>query len=400
MSTANQTSTPSSTFLSIFDAALEEYKNKTGQDLRTHSFANQLDSCHSADAILAIFQNQVDALNQARKKCQALMKCLNAIVPVLLVFSNILGEGVSLTFSPAKVIFSGFSVLLQAAKDAVASHDVLGEIFERIQAFLTRVKIYSGIELNAEMMETLGNIMAEVLCILTLSTKVIKQRFLKKFLNKLAGRKEIENALQRLDKLTQEETCVMAATTLQVADTINRYQSQEKLRNWLSPPDPSVNHSIARSRHHKGTATWFLDNISFNEWKSSGPLVWIQGKPGSGKSILCSSIIENIKYTCNDGLGSICYFYFDYKDTSKRDVHGFVSSLLVQLCDQSHHFWNVLSRLFNTHNNGREQPTEEKLIKCLKDMLDLEERLPMYIIVDAVDECPNSPLLHHRARRS
>ena len=93
------------------------------------------------------------------------------------------------------MIFSGISVLLhvsvfldhsscilvttyQAAKDAAASHDVLSEIFERIQVFLTRVKIYSGIELAAEITEMLGKIMAEVLCILTLSAKEIKQGLL------------------------------------------------------------------------------------------------------------------------------------------------------------------------------------------------------------------------------
>jgi hypothetical protein len=96
MSTTNQIAIPSSTFLSIFDAALEEYKNGTSQDLRTHPFANQITSCDSADDILAIFQNQVDALNQAKKKCQTLMKCLNAIVPIFLVFSGVVSEGVGL----------------------------------------------------------------------------------------------------------------------------------------------------------------------------------------------------------------------------------------------------------------------------------------------------------------
>jgi hypothetical protein len=96
MSEANQTTIRSSTFLSIFNAALEEYKNKTGQDLRTHPFANQIASCDSADAILAIFQNHVDAFNRATKKCQTLMKCLNTIVPILLVFSGTVSDSVSL----------------------------------------------------------------------------------------------------------------------------------------------------------------------------------------------------------------------------------------------------------------------------------------------------------------
>jgi hypothetical protein len=76
-----------------------------------------------------------------------------------------------------------FVTAYQAAKAAAGSHDVLCEIFERIQAFLTRVKICSGIELTKEMTEMLGKIMAEVLCILTLSTKEIKQGLLSECLH-------------------------------------------------------------------------------------------------------------------------------------------------------------------------------------------------------------------------
>jgi NACHT domain len=104
-----------------------------------------------------------------------------------------------------------------------------------------------------------------------------------------------------------------------------------------------------------------------------------------------SSIIENVKDTCKDRLGSMCFFYFDFKDTLKRDVRGFVSSLLVQLSDQSPHFCDILYQLYTKHRDGAEQPSEEKLIQCLKAMLGADGQPPIYIIVDAVDECPNTP---------
>ena len=52
---------------------------------------------------------------------------------------------------------------------------------------------------------------------------------------------------------------------------------REKLKNWLSPPDPSTNHNIARKAHHEGTASWFFQGSIFKQWKSS-PLLWIHGK--------------------------------------------------------------------------------------------------------------------------
>ncbi|KAH9980861.1 hypothetical protein BGW80DRAFT_1266760 [Lactifluus volemus] len=49
------------------------------------------------------------------------MKCLNAIVPIFLVFSGVVSEGVGLTFSPAKVIFSGIGVLLQVMSSLITN---------------------------------------------------------------------------------------------------------------------------------------------------------------------------------------------------------------------------------------------------------------------------------------
>ena len=48
-------------------------------------------------------------------------------------------------------------------------------LFERIQFFLQRLEIYTGIELTTEMRELLGKIMAQILSILAISTKEMKE---------------------------------------------------------------------------------------------------------------------------------------------------------------------------------------------------------------------------------
>jgi hypothetical protein len=55
-------------------------------------------------------------------------------------------------------------------------------------------------------------------------------------------------------------------------------QLRESCRKWLSPPDPSTNHNIACGAHLKGTATWFLQDSTFQKWQSSSSLLWIHGK--------------------------------------------------------------------------------------------------------------------------
>ncbi len=51
-----------------------------------------------------------------------------------------------------------------------------------------------------------------------------------------------------------------------------------KLKGWLSPPDPSTNYNIGLRDLHEETATWFLEGHMFQEWHSTGSLLWIHGK--------------------------------------------------------------------------------------------------------------------------
>ena len=90
------------------------------------------------------------------------------------------------------------------------------------------------------------------------------------------------------------------------------------------------------------------------------------------------------------GLASVVFFYFDFRDSSKQDVRGALSSLLAQLSAQSDAYCGVLERLYSEHDSGSKEPSEDMLKECLKSMLTLEHQGPMFIILDAIDECPNS----------
>ncbi len=63
----------------------------------------------------------------------------------------------------------------QAAKDVRASQDTLIDIFERIENFFRRLETYTEVPLTPEMMDIIMKIMVEVLCILAIATKEIKQ---------------------------------------------------------------------------------------------------------------------------------------------------------------------------------------------------------------------------------
>ena len=86
----------------------------------------------------------------------------------------------------------------------------------------------------------------------------------------------------------------------------------------------------------------------------------------------------------------MAYFYFDFRDINKQNRRDLLPSLLTQLSDQSHRHCDILNDLYLKHGSGARKPSEDGLIQCLKDMITLPDQPPVYLIVDALDECPDT----------
>ena len=98
----------------------------------------------------------------------------------------------------------------------------IADLFERIKRFFTRLGIYVGLRPTQEMTKTIVDVMVHVLYVLALLTEEIKQGKISKlallishlfrlifpserFLKKLIGRSDIEDALQRFENLEEAE---------------------------------------------------------------------------------------------------------------------------------------------------------------------------------------------------
>ncbi|KAH9011708.1 hypothetical protein EDB83DRAFT_2579583 [Lactarius deliciosus] len=290
-----------------------------------------------------------------------------------------------------------------AAKEVEASQDIIINIFERIKNFFRQLEVYTKVPPTPAMADMMVKIMVEVLDILGMATKEMKQSRARKFLKKVAGISKLEDGLKKLDKMTNEEAQMVNAEVLKVAHDIKKkvegvdenikvvdekvqtiindgkevateaklvmqttshnvgdikgVQLLKSLREWQSPLDLSTNHVIASDRQHEGTSEWFCKGITFEEWKMTGSLLWVHGKPSSGKSILCSAIINDIEMPHKAGLASMAYFYFDFQDVTKQSHRDLLCSLLIQLSDCSDQFCDILSRLYEVYGKGTHQPS-------------------------------------------
>jgi archaellum biogenesis ATPase FlaH len=100
-----------------------------------------------------------------------------------------------------------------------------------------------------------------------------------------------------------------------------------------------------------------------------------------------STIIKDINDTEPGHFG---FFFFDFMDPGKSNARSLLSSLIVQLSDQSNDLFNDPLRLYSSHRNNSQPPSVDALTQCLEDMLRvaLAHEVPVYLIIDALDECP------------
>ena len=127
----------------------------------------------------------------------------------------------------------------QAVKNVSTSYDALVDLFASFENFLSRLGIYTGVPPTQALTTVLVKIIVELLSTLALATKQVSQGRLskfvldgmtfyscdtEKFIKKLRGENDIEATLQRLDRLTLDETRATAAQTLEVVYGLVRHQ--------------------------------------------------------------------------------------------------------------------------------------------------------------------------------
>jgi len=167
------------------------------------------------------------------------------------------------------------------------------------------------------------------------------------------------------------------------------YEINERIFHWLAAPDQSSNHYVIREKSQEGTGKWLVQSTEFQRWQEQEcSFVWLHGIPGSGKTVLCSTIIEYLKDTQFETtpLATFAYFYFDFgKEESGDQTPGKVlSSLVTQLLRQSNDFPASLWRQPWDCDYGQQHPHVYDLLVILKDLI--SEFGQCYIVIDGLDE--------------
>ncbi|KAJ7195911.1 ankyrin repeat-containing domain protein [Mycena pura] len=168
----------------------------------------------------------------------------------------------------------------------------------------------------------------------------------------------------------------------------SRERDRSQLLEWLQPPNPPL-HGSPTELACPGTGKWFLESDVYVRWRTSAPsLLWCRGKPGVGKSILSSIVLQDI---CKNISASVVVHYFcDFAAGKQQTATLILQSLVRQMLVHGND--GHISVLKRCRERLSTPPSLKDLFQALIEMCKLQRAGP-YIVLDALDELEDRKVL-------
>ncbi|KAL2808471.1 hypothetical protein BJX63DRAFT_439377 [Aspergillus granulosus] len=183
----------------------------------------------------------------------------------------------------------------------------------------------------------------------------------------------------------EEEAC-----KLQLQEDERKQMRYLEVADWIAGAETETKHNeICHDlKSYPGSGTWILDNAKVKDWLSpdsdqlASSILWIHGRPGTGKTYLASVLIEQCQ---KDQDAVTCYFYCDEAEL-KTSAIAVLRGLLLQLVDQPRELVPYCQSKWKSSRIS----TLTDLSVAIALMETFCERIPrMYMVIDGLDECEN-----------
>ena len=142
-----------------------------------------------------------------------------------------------------------------------------------------------------------------------------------------------------------------------------------------------------------GSCEWFLDEpvlADFMQDPQRSHLLWCTGRPGSGKSVFASSVVNHLRE--NDA--KCAFHFFRFGNEAHNSLSSFLFSVAYQFAELIPQYRTRLKQMFDQGLSLQKSAPRliwQKLF--LSSLLKMDLAAPLYLVVDGLDECDASSLL-------
>jgi len=178
-----------------------------------------------------------------------------------------------------------------------------------------------------------------------------------------------------------------ADTWMSQQDAQRRQDERQSILDWITDLDYTPQYNDFLDRRQVGTGKWLLDSERYATWVAAeNPTLFCRGIPGSGKTILTATVIEDLNQRfAADQSVSVAYIYFNFRRQFEHQPRELLGCLLKQLASQQPAIPFALQALYEKHQGNRTKPDIHEIMDTLTSVARIYSRV--FLVVDALDEC-------------
>ncbi|KAJ7755758.1 hypothetical protein B0H14DRAFT_2978102 [Mycena olivaceomarginata] len=170
----------------------------------------------------------------------------------------------------------------------------------------------------------------------------------------------------------------------------NAEEERAKLINWVSPINFYQRQSDILGVRQPNTGGWILEDVRFKNWEAfDGTILWCEGIPGAGKTILASIVVDYLESKNGGGKSAVACLYLTHKELQTQTLENLLAGLWRQLVPETPSAWYSVQQLYKDHLKRGTRPLLVKIYELLCSAV--AQWSKVYLVVDALDEYPDDP---------
>ncbi|EHK48808.1 hypothetical protein TRIATDRAFT_10225, partial [Trichoderma atroviride IMI 206040] len=168
-------------------------------------------------------------------------------------------------------------------------------------------------------------------------------------------------------------------------------EDQQCLRDLFitDPRDDKTRIEETKGGLFEDSYRWILENPTYQEWHKGDQnrLLWLSGDPGKGKTMLLCGIIQELMQQPDTPL--VTFFFCQATILSNNDYVSVLRGLIWLLADQQPFLISYIRKPYDNTGKALFDGANAwyKLSQIFNNMLCDNNLPPVYIIIDALDEC-------------
>ncbi|KEZ43202.1 hypothetical protein SAPIO_CDS4876 [Scedosporium apiospermum] len=378
---------------SAFQRALAKFKTDSLTEKEGDEF--QWGTLDELKASIEKIQDEQVSKNKNRNlnRVKAFLEGMQQYEEIVKVFLN--------TCNYLAFVWGPMKFLLQVTSNFVNAFDALLDMYNEIGEQLGLLGKYQSLFCEKpHMMNVLEMIYVDILEFHAKALSYFRQKLWKqlfrhtwknfrtRFNDTIQNFKRHKSLIESQATLAQfEEICSIRKQqaeqlTFQREEAVKR--RAQAVRAWLAAESMTVHqdHFSALRHEYPGSGEWILKKNRVRQWldvgSAAGPLLWLTGIPGAGKTFLASTLIEELQK--RTGV-HVLFFYCKYETVGRNSFMDIARSLLQQCCLGDERLQEYIEAKSSGEDTLRKSQAKELLDVAIR------RKNRAFIIIDGIDEC-------------